>query len=152
MMGSKGEGSIETPGTQTKLAYICRRFGIALLYVFGSRAQEVRQWLTQQEPALDHRGSDVDVGIKPKSGRLHHVRERVELANALEDFLGCGRVDLVIIPEADPFVAVEVIRGERLYAHDKHQADEYELYLLRRAGDLAPIEHQRMDMLLRVNK
>jgi len=90
----------------------------------------------------------VDVGVRPESGRLQQVMERVELAVALEDLLGCDRVDLVILPEADPFVAVEVIRGERLYAEDSYQADEYELYLLRRAGDLAPLERERMAMIL----
>jgi predicted nucleotidyltransferase len=139
-------------GAEQDLASICLRFGVATLYVFGSRAQEVRQELTHQTIALEHHRSDVDVGIRPKSGRLCHVRERVELVNSLEDFFGCSRVDLVIIPEADPFVAVEVIRGERLYADDNHQADEYELYLLRRAGDLAPFERQRMEMVLRVNR
>ena len=37
---------------------------------------------------------------------------------------GCGRVDLVVLPEADPFVAVEIIRGERLYARDEYDADQ----------------------------
>lgn len=131
-----------------ELSRICRRFGVAHLYVFGSRAKEVRQRLIEDQSLLDPGGSDVDVGVRPEGGRLHQVMERVELAAALEDFLGCQRVDLVILPEADPFVAVEVIRGERLYAEDSYQADEYELYLLRRAGDLAPLERERMAMIL----
>lgn len=131
-----------------ELSRICRRFGVALLYVFGSRAKEVHGWLNGAEPLLQPGGSDVDVGVRPERGCLHQVMERVALACALEDFLGCNRVDLVILPEADPFVAVEVIRGERLYAEDSYQADEYELYLLRRAGDLAPLERERMAMIL----
>ena len=131
-----------------ELAHLCERFGVALLYVFGSRAEEVEQWLSQEKLALATGGSDVDVGVRPKSGRLHQVRDKVALTNALEDFLGCDRVDLVILPEADPFVAVAVLRGERLYAEDSYLADEYELYLLRRAGDLAPFERERMAMVL----
>jgi predicted nucleotidyltransferase len=131
-----------------ELAHLCERFGVALLYVFGSRAEEARQWLERKMPVLAPGGSDVDVGVRPKSGCLHQVRDKVALTDALEDFVGCGRVDLVILPEADPFVAVAVIRGERLYAEDPHQADEYELYLLRRAGDLAPIERERMALVL----
>ena len=42
----------------------------------------------------------------------------------LEDLFGCGRVDLVVLPEADPFVAAEIIRGERLFSRDEYEADE----------------------------
>ena len=70
------------------------------------------------------------------------------LAIELEDFLGVRRVDLVVLPEADPFVAAEVVRGDRLHARDEHAADEYELYVLRRAGDLAPLERERMALIL----
>jgi hypothetical protein len=90
----------------------------------------------------------VDIGVKTLSGRKFSVAEKVNLALALEDFFGCKRVDLVSLSEADPFVAAEVIRGERLFTHGKHQADEYELYVLRRAGDLAPLERERMVLIL----
>jgi len=41
-----------------------------------------------------------------------------------------------------------VIRGERIFAEDSYLADEYELYVLRRAGDLAELERERMAMIL----
>lgn len=132
----------------SELSRICRHFGVACLYVFGSRAEEVRKWLSETDTLLEPGGSDVDVGVRPRRDCLRQVMDRVRLAGALEDFLGCGRVDLVVLPEADPFLAVEVIRGERLYAGDSYRADEYELYLLRRAGDLAPLERDRMAMIL----
>ena len=72
----------------------------------------------------------------------------MRLALALEDLLGVTRVDLVCFLEADPFLAANVVRGERLYACDTYQADEYELYILRRAGDLAPLERERMALIL----
>jgi hypothetical protein len=49
---------------------------------------------------------------------------------------------------ADPFLAAEIVRGERLYARDACEADEYDLYVLRRAGDLAPFERERMALIL----
>jgi hypothetical protein len=54
----------------------------------------------------------------------------------------------VILPEADPFLAANVVRGERLYAENEYRADEYDLYVLRRAGDLAPLERERMALIL----
>ena len=54
----------------------------------------------------------------------------------------------VALAEADPFLAANIIRGERLYALDPDEADEYELYVLRRAGDLAELERERMALIL----
>ena len=92
--------------------------------------------------------SDADIGVQPLSGKKWFVREKVELAGLLEELLAISRVDLVCLSEADPFVAAEIIRGERLFAADSHEADEYELYVLRRAGDLAPLERERMALVL----
>ncbi len=54
-------------------------------------------------------------------------------------------VDLVVLPEANPFLAAEVVRGELLFARDQIEESELQLYYLRRAGDLAPFfrEHWR---------
>ena len=67
---------------------------------------------------------------------------------ALEDLFDVGRVDLVVLPEADPFLAVNVIRGERLFADNAYLADEYDLYVLRRAADLLPLERERQRLIL----
>lgn len=129
------------------LAAVCRQFEVDALYVFGSRANEVYAAVRDSGP-LRPSSSDVDVGVLAMSARLSDPRERVRLAVALEDLLGATRVDLVMLPEADPFVAAAVVRGERLYARDRHAADEYDLYVLRRAGDLAPLERERMALIL----
>jgi hypothetical protein len=95
--------------------------------------------------AFSPSASDLDVGAKP-AGPLG-IREKSSIAVELEDVLGVPRVDLVVLPEADPFLAANIIRGERLYYADEHFADEYELYILRRAGDLAPLERERLSLL-----
>lgn len=82
--------------------------------------------------------SDVDIGIQPARGHRLTARERVRLTLALEEELGVSRVDLVILPEANPFLAAEIVRGELLYARDLDREAEVQLYHLRRAGDLAP--------------
>jgi hypothetical protein len=133
---------------QTALEQICRQFDVALLYSFGSRAADVRDWIEERRDNLKAGSSDADIGVKGFSGRKRPVKEKVNLAQALEELLGIGRVDLVCLNEADPFWAAEIIRGERLFAYDSHEADEYELYVLRRAGDLAPLERERMALVL----
>lgn len=130
------------------LRQLCESFGVDILYAFGSRAGEVRAWLEGELPALPPGPSDLDIGVKPAWGVRFSVHDKVRLAIALEDLFGVNRVDLVSLDEADPFLAAEVIRGERLYARDEDDADEYDLYVLRRAGDLAPLERERIALIL----
>ena len=47
-------------------------------------------------------------------------------------------------------LAEEIIRGERLYAQNEYEADEYDLYVLRRAGDQAPLEREWLAQILEV--
>ncbi len=136
------------PDRYSDLQRICETFGVDILYAFGSRAGEVRAWMEGEVPTLPPGPSDVDIGVKPARGVRLSVHDKVRLAIALEDFFDVHRVDLVSLDDADPFLAVEIIRGERLYARDEDDADEYDLYILRRAGDLAPLERERIALIL----
>ncbi len=108
-------------GLRSRLDEFCRNHGLDALYVFGSRAEEVRRRLDAGRLVPAASSSDVDIGILPPES--------------------------VVLPEADSFLAVNVIRGERLYFRDAHRIDEYELFVLRRAGDLAPFERERLAMI-----
>ena len=130
------------------LEEICGEFGIAALYSFGSQAQMVKEWLEDGREEIPRGASDIDIGVKGVPGKEWTVREKVRLAGMLEDDFDCLRVDLVVLKEADPFLAAEIIRGERLFVLDEREADEYELYILRRAGDLDPLERERMALVL----
>ena len=131
---------------------ICQEFHVAILYVFGSRADEVYDWLEGKVSELAPGPSDVDVGIKAVPGIRWSVHDKVQLAIALEDLFGCNRVDVVVLDTANPFLADEIIRGNRLFARDEYEADEYDLYVLRRTGDLAPLERERMALILRLEE
>jgi predicted nucleotidyltransferase len=126
------------------LGALCDRYGIDALYVFGSRALEIPQSVRSGQPLIGEALSDVDIGILPKRGLVVDPRAKVRLMTELEDLLGVGRVDLVSLPEAPPFLAVEIIRGELLHKADADRAAEDELFVLRRAADLAPFERERV--------
>jgi predicted nucleotidyltransferase len=132
----------------TSLTTLAARFGLAAIYLFGSRADEVAAFVRGEDALEPGHASDVDVGVLPAAGCRMTVRDKVRLAIALEDMLDVGRIDLVLLPETDPFLAVNIVAGERVYARDAHAMDEYELYVLRRAGDLAPFERERRRQLL----
>ncbi|MBW1793479.1 MAG: hypothetical protein JRJ38_03485 [Deltaproteobacteria bacterium] len=135
-----------------RLNQIAEKFGLDITYAFGSHAKEVAEWLKAERSGLSiSRLSDVDVGVKPSSGRQLSVKEKVHLGMALEDLFSVNRVDLVVITEADPFLAANIIRGERIYCKDEYEADEYDLYILRRAGDLVPLERERISLIMGEN-
>jgi hypothetical protein len=130
-----------------QISAFCSRNGIESLHAFGSRAREIADWVEGKRPALESSSADIDVGALPKHGTQLSIREKSSIAIGLEEIFQAGRVDLVILPEADAFLAANVIRGERLYCRDTYAADEYELYTLRRAADLAPFERERLALI-----
>src|SRR3954451_10278970 len=93
---------------------------ILALYLFGSRGRHEE---TEQ--------SDVDVGVLFRSEQS--LREVLLLEDALERRLGLP-VDLIDAGRASAFLALDVIRGERLFCADPDRCDEFELYVMRRAG------------------
>ena len=127
---------------------VCHQHQVAALYAFGSRSAEAREWLAGSASSSLSGPADLDIGARPRRGVQWDVKAKVQLAQALEDLFESSRVDLVVLPEADPFLAAEVIRGERLFVDDEHEADEYDLYVLRRAGDLVPLERERVALVL----
>lgn len=107
---------------------------ILALYLFGSRARGEE---------TEH--SDVDVGVLWKEEQS--LRDVLLLEDALERRLGL-KVDVVDAGRATPFLALDIIRGERLYCADPDRCDEFDLYVMRRAGDLAPFERERIRRFL----
>jgi hypothetical protein len=90
----------------------------------------------------------VDIAVLPDVQVVLSAREKVEISLELEELLGAPRVDLVILPEADPFLALNIVRGELLYANDLDRQARHELYVLRRAGDLIPFKKERIRMIM----
>jgi predicted nucleotidyltransferase len=133
---------------QNKLKELAERYHFSDLYVFGSRAKEIAGRLKGTNEAPFSQDSDVDVGLQPKQGHKLSAMDKVELTLALEELFEAGRVDLILLPEADPFLALDIIRGELLYCADLDRQAEDELYILRRAGDLAHFQRERIEQII----
>lgn len=103
-------------------------------YLFGSRAcgDETEK-------------SDLDLAVLCDPAL--DLEQRIELEDELERTSGRS-VDLVDVARASPFLALDVIRGERIFERDGRRLDEFDLYVLRRASDLAPFERERRRALL----
>jgi len=146
---NKQSGNNKMLDRKEKLYQVADRFSLDIIYAFGSRAAEAAEYIKNEgskiyPPAF----SDVDIGVQPSAKKKFSIKDKVDLTLVLEEFFSVGRVDLIIILEADPFLAANIIRGERIYCRDEYEADEYDLYILRRAGDLIPLERERIALIM----
>lgn len=128
---------------------ICNRYGIADMYVFGSRAGEIAELLTGVIGKLSPSASDLDIGVLPETIDSLNLEKKTRLAIELEDLFQVDRVDVVQLRETDPYLALEIIRGELIYTGDPDQQARHELYVLRRAEDLLPFKKERTRLILR---
>lgn len=131
-----------------KLQNICKQYDVADLYVFGSRSKEIASTIGCTRFIGSKPMSDVDFGVLPEKREIWYPEKRVKLSMILEDLFQITRADLVFLPEADPYLALDVVRGELLYTKDADQQARYELFVLRRAADLLPFKSERIRMIL----
>ena len=132
---------------QEQIQKTCKDYNIKILYVFGSCARPIWDFMQGEINAIEFGGSDADVAILTSTPLT--ISQKLEIIVALEDLFNAPRVDLAILNDADPFLAANAVRGERLYEEDSYYADEYDLFALRRAGDLALFERERMELALK---
>ena len=138
----------KTKKYRIQLRRICIKYHVTSMYIFGSRAHEILNHLEGTGKLSVLTNSDVDIGVKIERGVVLNVRQKALLGIELEDLFDVNQVDLIVISEADPYVAANIVRGERIYCDDEYTADEYDLYILRRAGDLAYLERERIALTL----
>ena len=138
-------------GKAVKLSEIARKHSLADIYAFGSRAREIVAMMKKGKILKHASSSDVDIGIRPKQSSRLSPRDLANVALELEDLFGVNRVDLVLLPGAEPFLALDIIKGELLYTANPLDQAHFELFVLRRAGDLLPFKKERIDMIFRGN-
>jgi predicted nucleotidyltransferase len=120
------------------VAVLERHPDIVGAYLFGSRSR-----------GAESAGSDVDLAV------LFDEPADLERTIAVEDELERAlrlSVDLVDLARAGAFLALDAIRGERIFERDGRRLDELDLYIMRRAGDLAHFERARRRALLAVGE
>lgn len=81
-----------------KTARICRKYGVVLLYFFGSRADEGLNFINGKPITLHDALADLDVGVvtgEPLPPPLERTRLYAGLYNELDDLLQPFQLDLV---------------------------------------------------------
>lgn len=131
---------------QEKIKSLARAYHLRVIYAFGSRAREAKKMAEGSRKALRSSPSDLDIGILPADRLV--VEEKVRIGLSLEDIFGVTRVDVVVLSEAPPFLAHEIVQGEILFAEDPDFEANYQLHVMRVASDLMPFEREKRSMIL----
>jgi len=97
------EASQKNRDLRSRFESFCRHHQVEILYAFGSRAHEIHHAIEGGGGLEPEQPSDVDIAVKLSRDRMLSVREKAELAVALENLMGVNRVDLVILSQADLF-------------------------------------------------
>jgi len=127
------------------LIQIAKKYDLKLIYAFGSRSREALRVVTGKQQRLLSAMSDLDLAVK--SGRTLSLNDKIEITGEFEELFSVLRVDLVILQEARAFLALEIIKGELLYAENPLMEAEYQLYVMRRAAELIPYERMKQQMI-----
>ncbi len=105
--------------------------GVVSAYVFGSHAQ-----------GAAHRESDVDVAVlfdrAAVPDRAERGRRAVRLSAALVAATHCNAVDVLVLNDAPPEVAVAAVAGVRVYCADAEADHVFVRTACLRLGDLRP--------------
>ncbi len=136
------------PILQTEFSELCRSYDLVAVFTYGSRAAETAARLEGREVKSVHPRSDLDLGLLPQRDADLDVSQIVSFMVAIEGLLDVPRADIVDLRRAPPYLALDAIRGERLFCADPYETDVFELFVLRRAADLAFFERERRKMLL----
>ena len=114
-----------------QLCPLFEREGVELAYLFGSLSQ-------------GRKGDDVDLAILVHDGPAFRLRE------AIVEYLGTERVDLVDLRDASPALRFEILRtGHPLYAADEEMQRRFELATLRLYRDTHPLRRRQREYLQR---
>jgi hypothetical protein len=104
---------------------------VRLAYLFGSQATR-----------RTHPSSDIDVAVLLDEALTPDERfaERIRLLGDLSRIFGTDHVDLVLLNEAPPLLAYEVLRhGVLLYCADAQTRIEFQVRTLRAYEDTIPL-------------
>jgi len=119
----------------TQIKSLAERYGITLVYLFGSQAVKGQKFLNGKDTAPEER-SDLDIAVAFKDIPSEPLKTYGELYKELSEIFEPFIVDLVFIHEVDTLMQYEIVRGERVYEFDILHADEFEENVMKRAEDL----------------
>jgi len=117
---------------------ICKKYDIALCYLFGSQKDNALKILKNEEVEINDPLTDIDVGILFNKN-MEEIPERYDLYskiyNEMEDIFKPYKLDLIFLQECHSVFQFEAIKGICVYSISEEFKDNYEMMILRKSAD-----------------
>jgi predicted nucleotidyltransferase len=118
-----------------KIDEICKKYNIALCYLFGSQKEKGKAILEGKHVEMVDAESDIDFAvlfIKPPG---HALETYASLSLDLQELVSPFRADLLFLHEVDHLIQLEAINGINIYAIDNDFRDACEEKVMMLASD-----------------
>jgi predicted nucleotidyltransferase len=118
-----------------KIDEICKKYNIALCYLFGSQKEKGKAILEGKHVEMVDAESDIDFAvlfIKPPGNALETY---ASLSLDLQELVSPFRADLLFLHEVDHLIQLEAINGINIYAIDNDFRDACEEKVMMLASD-----------------
>lgn len=114
---------------------IADKFGITLIYLFGSQAGNGKRYFEGTAVSSDP-FSDLDVAVVFEKPPAETMKIYGSLYKEISELFAPFNIDLLFMLEVNCLFQHEIIKGVRIYERDESIADEFEERIMKRAEDL----------------
>lgn len=114
---------------------LAKKYGITLIYLFGSQAGKGVRYLQGECDSLDDL-SDLDVAVAFEHVPVEAMKTYGVLFREISEIFSPFTIDLVFMHEVDTLFQYEIVKGVRVYEKDEDYADSYEEGIMKMAEDL----------------
>lgn len=114
---------------------ICKKYQIALCYLFGSQKDIGKAMLRGDQVELIDHESDIDFGVLFKVLPKKPLETYALLSLDLQDLISPFRVDLLFMHEVDHLIQLEAIKGINIYSINEEFKEAYEEKVMMFASD-----------------
>ncbi len=118
-----------------RVSEICKKYGVVLCYLFGSRKDIGMALLKGERPAVEDPEADIDFAVLFGEPPQNPLQTYALLSLELQDLVTPCRADLLFLHEVDHLIQLEAIKGTCLYCIDEELREEYEEKVMMFASD-----------------
>jgi len=121
----------------SKIRDLAKRYGITLVYLFGSQAENGARYLAGDNIIKVEDLSDLDVAVAFENIPAEAIKIYGALYKEFSEIFAPFYIDLVFLHDMETLFQYEIIKGERIFNKDEFSTDEFEEKIMKMAEDLA---------------
>ena len=114
---------------------ICKRYDLALCYIFGSQKEKGKALLEGKHVELTDTESDIDFAVLFITPPQNSLEVYASLSLDLQDLVSPFKADLLFLHEVDHLIQLEAIKGINVWSLDEEYRDAYEEKVMMFASD-----------------